>query len=127
MQPAPQAIAVVHLTGTIERAMASHGEGKPRRGRIGLAAGLVFLLGLGVLAILIRVRALVAPAVSGLVPSARAGSDPGPGAPTAFVDVTLAAGFRHVHHKPVLDEKLEPIMSWVASVGAAAAAGGLAN
>jgi len=44
------------------------------------------------------------------------------GASTAFVDVTQAAGFRHVHEKPVLDEALRPIMSWVASVGAAAAA-----
>src|SRR5262245_13718085 len=44
-------------------------------------------------------------------------------APTPFVDVTLAAGFAHVHHKPRLDPQLEPIMSWVASVGASAAAG----
>lgn len=46
---------------------------------------------------------------------------------TAFVDVTKAVGFVHVHHKPALDAKLEPIMSWVASVGAAAAAGDYDN
>ncbi len=40
-----------------------------------------------------------------------------------FVDVTEAAGIRHRHHKPVLDHKLDNIMSWVCSVGAAAAAG----
>jgi len=48
-------------------------------------------------------------------------------AATAFVDVTTAAGFTHVHHKPDLDPKLEPIMSWVSSVGAAAAAGDYDN
>jgi len=46
---------------------------------------------------------------------------------TAFVDVTSAAGFHHTHHKPQLDAKLTPIMSWVASVGAAAAAGDFDN
>lgn len=40
-----------------------------------------------------------------------------------FVEMTRQAGFTHVHHKPTLDKKLAPIMSWVASVGAAAAAG----
>ncbi|MCP4246699.1 MAG: CRTAC1 family protein, partial [bacterium] len=40
-----------------------------------------------------------------------------------FVDVAEAAGFRHTHHKPVLDHKLDNIMAWVCSVGAAAAAG----
>jgi hypothetical protein len=40
----------------------------------------------------------------------------------AFVDVTRQAGIAHVHHKPQLDSRLEPIMNWVASVGAAAAA-----
>ena len=45
----------------------------------------------------------------------------------AFVDVTQVAGFVHVHHKPKLDARLEPIMSWVASVGAAAAAGDYDN
>ena len=41
----------------------------------------------------------------------------------AFLDVTTPAGFTHVHHKPYLDTKLDPIMPWVASVGAAAASG----
>ena len=45
----------------------------------------------------------------------------------SFVDVTAAAGFNHVHHQPDLDPKLEPIMAWVASVGAAAAAGDFDN
>jgi len=48
-------------------------------------------------------------------------------APTSFVDVTLEAAFHYQHHKPVLDPKLEPIMSWVASVGAAAADGDFDN
>ncbi|MEW6746174.1 MAG: VCBS repeat-containing protein [Planctomycetota bacterium] len=39
-----------------------------------------------------------------------------------FVDVTDQAGVRHRHHKPVLDRKLDGIMPWMASVGAAAAA-----
>lgn len=43
--------------------------------------------------------------------------------PRAFVDRTQAAGFDHVHSGPSLDPVLEPIMPWVASVGAAAAAG----
>ena len=46
---------------------------------------------------------------------------------TAFVDVTASAGFHHIHHKPCLDSKLESIMAWVASVGAAAAAGDFDN
>ncbi|MCH7993830.1 MAG: VCBS repeat-containing protein [Planctomycetes bacterium] len=41
----------------------------------------------------------------------------------AFTDVAREAGFTHTHHKPVLDHKLDNIMSWVCSVGAAAAAG----
>ncbi len=45
----------------------------------------------------------------------------------AFVNVTEPSGFTHVHHKPYLDPKLEPIMSWVSSVGAAAAAGDFDN
>jgi hypothetical protein len=45
----------------------------------------------------------------------------------AFVDVTQAAGFTHVHHKPYLDPKLDNIMSWMVSVGAAAAAGDFDN
>ena len=46
---------------------------------------------------------------------------------TAFVEVTTDAGIRHTHHKPNLDPKLDPIMNWVASVGAAAAAGDFDN
>lgn len=46
--------------------------------------------------------------------------EPGPGTP--FRDVTLRAGIRHIHHRPVLDHRLDNIMPWVASVGAAAAA-----
>ncbi len=45
----------------------------------------------------------------------------------AFVDVTKAAGFTHIHHKPYLDPKLDRIMSWMTSVGAAAAAGDFNN
>ncbi len=44
-----------------------------------------------------------------------------------FTDVTLKAGINHKHHKPVLDHKLDNIMSWVCSVGAAAAAGDFNN
>lgn len=40
----------------------------------------------------------------------------------AFVKWTEEAGLRHLHHKPVLDKKLDNIMPWMASVGAAAAA-----
>ncbi len=40
-----------------------------------------------------------------------------------FVDVAKSAGINHRHHKPVLDRKLDNIMPWVSSVGAAAAAG----
>lgn len=39
-----------------------------------------------------------------------------------FVDITRQAGINHTHHKPVLDHKLDNIMPWMASVGAAAAA-----
>lgn len=45
----------------------------------------------------------------------------------AFTDVTTAAGFTHTHHKPVLDHKLDNIMSWVCSVGASVAAGDYDN
>ncbi len=48
---------------------------------------------------------------------------PGP----VFVDVTAAAGINHRHFKPILDHKLDNIMSWMASVGAAAAAGDYNN
>ncbi|MFH0981609.1 MAG: FG-GAP-like repeat-containing protein [Planctomycetota bacterium] len=40
----------------------------------------------------------------------------------AFVDITDMAGVRHRHQKPMLDRKLDRIMPWMASVGAAAAA-----
>jgi tetratricopeptide (TPR) repeat protein len=39
-----------------------------------------------------------------------------------FVDISDQAGVRHLHEKPVLDHKLDNIMPWMASVGAAAAA-----
>lgn len=44
-----------------------------------------------------------------------------------FIDVAFEAGITHTHHKPVLDSKLDNIMSWVCSVGAAAAAGDYNN
>lgn len=44
-----------------------------------------------------------------------------------FVDVTKDAGINHRHFQPVLDQKLDNIMSWVTSVGAAAAAGDFDN
>lgn len=40
-----------------------------------------------------------------------------------FEDTTREAGFLHRHRKPILDHKLDNIMAWVSSVGAAAAAG----
>lgn len=46
---------------------------------------------------------------------------------TTFTDVTESAGIKHCHNKPVLDHKLDNIMSWVCSVGAAAAAGDFDN
>lgn len=46
----------------------------------------------------------------------------GSASPRAFNDVAAAMGITHVHHKPRLDAKLDPIRNWVASVGAAAAA-----
>ncbi len=46
----------------------------------------------------------------------------GTSAAEAFVDITDEAGVRHLHHKPVLDEKLGNIMPWMASVGASVAA-----
>ncbi len=45
----------------------------------------------------------------------------------AFIEVTQAAGFTHTHHKPYLDPKLDRIMSWMTSVGAAGAAGDYDN
>ncbi len=47
--------------------------------------------------------------------------------PRAFSDETQAAGILHEHQKPVLDHKLDNIMSWMCSVGAAAAAGDFNN
>ena len=44
-----------------------------------------------------------------------------------FTDVAQAAGIRHVHQKPVLDHQLDNIMSWMCSIGAAAAAGDYNN
>lgn len=44
-----------------------------------------------------------------------------------FSDVTKEAGIDHRHYQPVLDQKLGNIMSWVTSVGAAAAAGDFNN
>jgi tetratricopeptide (TPR) repeat protein len=46
---------------------------------------------------------------------------PSPATPL-FTDVTAAAGITNRHHKPILDHQLDNIMSWVSSVGAAAAA-----
>ncbi len=45
----------------------------------------------------------------------------------SFVDVAADAGITHKHDQPILDRKLDNIMSWVASVGAAAAAGDFDN
>jgi tetratricopeptide (TPR) repeat protein len=59
------------------------------------------------------VRAQAPPATAG--PATRPTSKP-------FVDITDQAGVRHLHHKPMLDRKLDNIMPWMASVGAAAAA-----
>ncbi|MFQ5495009.1 MAG: FG-GAP-like repeat-containing protein, partial [Phycisphaerae bacterium] len=44
-----------------------------------------------------------------------------------FVDVTESAGITHTHVAPILDHKLDNIMSWMCSVGAAAAAGDYNN
>ena len=44
-----------------------------------------------------------------------------------FTDVATDVGIRHRHFKPMLDHKLDNIMSWVCSVGAAAAAGDYNN
>jgi tetratricopeptide (TPR) repeat protein len=46
---------------------------------------------------------------------------PQPASSPAFVDVTADVGIGHLHHRPVLDEKLSNIMSWMASVGATVA------
>lgn len=39
-----------------------------------------------------------------------------------FADVAARAGVDHRHHKPILDAQLDNVMSWMTSVGAAAAA-----
>ncbi len=57
----------------------------------------------------------------------RVAKNRGASAGTVFVDVTESVGITHKHHQPVLDHKLDNIMSWVASVGAAAAAGDFDN
>ncbi|MCH7808137.1 MAG: CRTAC1 family protein [Planctomycetes bacterium] len=41
--------------------------------------------------------------------------------PKAFTDVAVEAGITHTHHKPVLDHKLDNIMPWLCTVGAAVA------
>lgn len=46
---------------------------------------------------------------------------------TVFVEVSESAGITHKHYQPILDRKLDNIMSWVSSVGAAAAAGDFDN
>ena len=53
-----------------------------------------------------------------------AGQSPPDKAPAerCFTDVTDLAGVRHRHEKPILDKKLDNIMPWMASVGAAVAA-----
>jgi len=45
----------------------------------------------------------------------------------AFTDITEQSGVGHEHHKPQLDSKLSNIMPWMASVGAAVAAGDYDN
>ncbi|MFQ5491207.1 MAG: FG-GAP-like repeat-containing protein [Phycisphaerae bacterium] len=50
-----------------------------------------------------------------------------PAAAKVFTEVTAQAGLTHRHHKPVLDHKLDNVMPWVCSVGAAAAAGDYNN
>jgi len=55
--------------------------------------------------------------------SSSSSSESAPSQEADFVDVAREVGFVHRHHKPVLDPQLDNIMSWMASVGAAAAAG----
>ena len=45
-----------------------------------------------------------------------------PGRKPQFEEVTLKAGISSVHHKPDLDPRVENIMNWLSSVGAAVAA-----
>ncbi len=77
---------------------------------------LVALLVLGAFSI---GTAAIPPLLAGPAPPADA-RPPRGGKP--FTDVTDEAGVRHRHQKPVLDSKLDRIMPWMASVGAAAAA-----
>jgi tetratricopeptide (TPR) repeat protein len=61
--------------------------------------------------------------LTGCVTRTRAPRAEAPQAPSgAFTEVTRAAGINSRHHRPVLDHQLDNIMSWVTSVGAAAAA-----
>ncbi len=56
------------------------------------------------------------------------GSEAGAAGPgLRFSEIAAPAGFRHRHHKPSLDPKLENVMTWVSSVGAAVAAGDFDN
>jgi tetratricopeptide (TPR) repeat protein len=85
------------------------------------------ILGSGALAAAVAWWGLAARSASKAAGAARpyddaAGSGARPGERQVFVERAAAAGFGHVHHKPQLDAKLSPIMPWVASVGAAAAA-----
>jgi enediyne biosynthesis protein E4 len=68
----------------------------------------------------------VALIATGCEPSESKQSD-APKRKTVFTEVAAAAGITYVHHAPVLDRKLDNIMSWVCSVGAAAAAGDFNN
>jgi tetratricopeptide (TPR) repeat protein len=47
--------------------------------------------------------------------------------PRLFTEVTREAGIDHRHLKPALDPKLDNIMAWVSSIGAAVAAGDYDN
>src|SRR4029453_7516451 len=48
---------------------------------------------------------------------------PRKGPVAGFIDITAEAGITHVHRKGEFDPKLENIMPWIASIGAAVAAG----
>jgi hypothetical protein len=69
-----------------------------------------------------NLRALGADSAVAPAPS-NAATPAGPLVGRRFADITSVAGIRHTHHRPILDSKLVNIMSWVSSVGAAAAAG----
>src|SRR5215216_3272576 len=74
----------------------------------------------------VAVLALAAPLVLGIGPAW--GQPEKPAAPAIrFVAAEAAAGIAHVHHKPVLDPKLAPIMPVLNGMGAAAAAGDFNN